>query len=138
MSAAAGLAALAALLAVAGASALVPGRRAGVRAARDGRAAAAVRLLAAGGRGARRRLGARAPAALPARIAAAGGPAGLGPREVMAAKLAGAAAAAVACLPIAALAPGRLGTAIAVASPVAGFLAPDWWLARRAAERERG
>jgi tight adherence protein C len=34
-------------------------------------------------------------------------------------------------------APGRLGVALVVAGPVAGFLAPDLWLARRAAERAR-
>ncbi|HEX8745523.1 MAG TPA: type II secretion system F family protein [Thermoleophilaceae bacterium] len=81
--------------------------------------------------------GARAPVSLAARIAATGAPAGLGPRELMAAKLAGA----VACLPLGALAgagaPGRLGPLAAAAIPVAGFLAPDWWLARRARERAR-
>jgi len=32
---------------------------------------------------------------------------------------------------------GRLGVLLALAAPVAGFLAPDAWLARRAAERAR-
>jgi tight adherence protein C len=34
-------------------------------------------------------------------------------------------------------APGRLAALLAVAAPAAGFLAPDVWLARRAAERAR-
>jgi tight adherence protein C len=109
----------------------------GSRGRRDGRAAAIVRLLAAAGARLRARAGARAPAGLEARIAAAGSPAGLGPRELMAAKLAGA----VACVPagtmLGALGPGRLGPLVAVAAPVGGFLAPDWWLARRARARTR-
>ena len=55
----------------------------------------------------------------------------------MAAKVAAALLAGAAALPLAALAPGRLGILIAVATPVAGFLAPDAWLARLAAERAR-
>src|SRR5439155_11710742 len=102
-----------------------------------GRAARLLRLLAAAGRGARRRLGTRAPAGLAARIAAAGAPEGLGVREVMAAKLAAAAASACLALPLAAAAPGRLGLALTVSCPAGGFLAPDWWLARRAGERAR-
>jgi tight adherence protein C len=35
------------------------------------------------------------------------------------------------------VAPGRLGIALAATGPVAGFFAPDLWLARRAAERAR-
>ena len=78
-----------------------------------------------------------APADLRARIEAAGRPAGLGLRELMAAKVAASILAGAAALPFAALAPGRLGILIAAASPVAGFLAPDVWLARHAAERAR-
>jgi tight adherence protein C len=35
------------------------------------------------------------------------------------------------------VAPGRLGLLLAVGGPVAGFLGPDLWLARRARERAR-
>jgi tight adherence protein C len=136
VSAAAPLAGVAAALAVAGLATLVPPRRPRAR-ARDGLVGAALRAAATVGAGARRRLGARAPAGLAERIAAAGAPAGLGVRELMAAKLAATAAGAVATLPPAALAPGRLGFALALAGPAAGFLAPDWWLARRARERAR-
>jgi tight adherence protein C len=129
---------LSAALAVAGLGALAPsgGRRRSTR-RRDGLAGAAVRLASAAGRGARMRLGARAPAGLADRIAAAGAPAGLGVRELMAAKLAATVAGAAAWLPFAAVAPGRLGLAMAIAGPLAGFLAPDWWLARRARDRAR-
>jgi tight adherence protein C len=78
-----------------------------------------------------------APRDLEARIAAAGRPAGLGPRELMAAKLAGAFAAGLLGVALGTAAPGRLVLALATAAPVAGFLAPDLWLARRAAERTR-
>jgi tight adherence protein C len=78
-----------------------------------------------------------APADLRARIEAAGRPAGLGPREVMAAKAAAAVLLAASGLPLAALAPGRLGVLIVLLAPAAGFLAPDLWLGRLAAERAR-
>jgi tight adherence protein C len=97
----------------------------------------ALRLLMAAGARLRRAAGARAPASLETRIAAAGTPPGLGPRELMAAKLGGALAAVPAGLFVAAAAPGRLGPVVMVAAPLAGFLAPDWWLARRARERAR-
>ncbi len=93
-------------------------------------------LVSAGGR-VRALAGARAPATLAARIAAAGAPRGLGTREVMAAKLAGALAAAPLGAILGAAAPGRLGPPLVVAAPLGGFLAPDWWLARRARERAR-
>ena len=87
---------------------------------------------------------AAAPRDLHARIAAAGltGPgrgalAGLDARELMAAKLAAGALAAVGGILLGAVAPGRLGVALLVAAPVAGFLGPDLWLARRARERAR-
>jgi tight adherence protein C len=132
------LAALAAGLAVAALAELRPARRGVARSReRDGLAGAAVRLAATAGRGARSRIGVRAPAGLAERIAAAGAPAGLGVRELMAAKLVGATAGAFAVLPLATLAPGRLGLALALAGPLAGFFAPDWWLARRAATRAR-
>jgi tight adherence protein C len=126
------LAGAAAALAVAGFAELVPPpspRR------RDGRGAALIRLLAATGAGLRRLARARAPAGLEQRIAAAGAPGGLGPRELIAAKLGGACVGVATALPLAAPAPGRLGVLLTVALPVAGFLAPDWWLARRARER---
>ncbi len=78
-----------------------------------------------------------APADLAGRIEAAGRPAGLGVREVMAAKVAGSVLAGAAGLSLGAVLPGRLGILVAAAAPVAGFLAPDIWLARLAAERAR-
>ena len=123
---AAGLAFACAALTVAGVGALVPPPR-GRRPARRGHV-----LAGFGGRA-----GARAPADLDARIAAAGRPGGLGPREIMAAKL----AAAVACAPVGGLvgtvSPGRLGLLLVVLAPVAGFLGPDAWLHRRQEERAR-
>jgi tight adherence protein C len=55
----------------------------------------------------------------------------------MAAKLAGAVAAGGFGLVLGAGAPGRLGPPVAALAPVAGFLAPDLWLARLAAARAR-
>lgn len=81
--------------------------------------------------------GARPPLDLEARIAAAGRPGGLGPSEVMVAKLALAAAGGAAGAALALVAPGRLGLVLVPGVPVAGFLAPDLWLARRGAERSR-
>jgi len=95
-----------------------------------------------------RRLGpvarAQAPRELSTRIAAAGlgGPAGgalarLDARELMAAKLAAGALGATLGTALGAIAPGRLGLLLVVAGPLAGFLAPDVWLVRRARERAR-
>jgi tight adherence protein C len=78
-----------------------------------------------------------APADLRGRIEAAGRPAGLGMRDVMAAKVAAAVLSASIGLPLAALAPGRLGLLIVLLAPAAGFLTPDLWLGRLAAERAR-
>jgi tight adherence protein C len=78
-----------------------------------------------------------APRDLEARIAAAGRPGGLGARELMAAKVAAAAAGGLVAATLSTAAPGRLGLGLMAAGPVAGFLAPDLWLARRAAERAR-
>ena len=78
-----------------------------------------------------------APADLRGRIEAAGRPAGLGVREVMAAKVAAALLGGAVAVPLAAVAPGRLGFVLAPAAPVAGFLAPDLWLGRLATERAR-
>jgi tight adherence protein C len=103
--------------------------RGGRRSARGGRGAAAVRGLARLGGAAARRA---APADLERRIEAAGRPGGIEPRELMAAKLAGVAVAALPGAVLGAAAPGRLGVLIVAAAPVAGFLAPDLWLARQA------
>jgi len=89
-------------------------------------------LAALGAKGA---AGRATPRDLEQRIAAAGRPGGLGSRDVMAAKLAAAVCAGVSGTLPAAVAPGRLGVVVTLAAPVAGFLAPDLWLARRAAAR---
>ncbi len=100
------------------------------------RTARLVRGLSAAGR--RLRPGrAPVPRDLAARIAAAGEPAGLGPRELMGAKVASALLASAVGAPLAAAAPGRLGALLLAAAPVAGFLAPDLWLRRLAVARAR-
>jgi tight adherence protein C len=151
MSGASVLTFMSAVLAVTGLADLLGGARAkGRQAAREGarlgrsgggsrRAARAPRLLRALARLGRRLkpAGAPAPRDLEARIAAAGRPGGLGAREVMAAKVAAAVGGGLLAALLSAAAPGRLGIALAVAGPVAGFLAPDAWLARRAADRAR-
>jgi tight adherence protein C len=96
-----------------------------------------LRLLAAAGRRLRSGRSGAGPADLQARILAAGRPAGLGVREVMAAKLASAAVGGAFGALLGSLAPGRLGFVLALGAPVAGFLAPDLWLGRLAAERAR-
>lgn len=96
------------------------------------RAPAVLRMLAGVGGAAFRRA---APRDLERRIEAAGRPGGLAPRELMAAKLAGAVAAALPGAVAGTVAPGRLGVLVALAAPVAGFLAPDLWLSREAARR---
>jgi tight adherence protein C len=85
-----------------------------------------------------RRLGApAAPEGLDTRLEAAGRPLGLDPRDVMAAKGAGALAALLGGAPLAAALPGRLPFLAAVGLPVAGFLAPDLLIARRTRARGR-
>jgi tight adherence protein C len=133
---------IAAVLAVTGLADLVGsgaakrGRSGG--AARSGRRTAPRLLHALARLGRRLRPhGTPAPRDLEARIAAAGRPGGLGAREVMAAKVAAAVGGGLLAAVLSAAAPGRLGVALAVAGPVAGFLAPDAWLARRAADRAR-
>src|SRR5680860_1368444 len=110
---------------------LVPSRAGGGEAPGSPRV---LRALAALGRSAGRR---GAPRDLERRIAAAGRPGGFGPRELMAAKLAGALVSGLVGAPLSAAMPGRLGLLAMVAAPVAGFLAPDLWLERRARERAR-
>jgi tight adherence protein C len=129
----AGLAFVAATTGAAGIVLVLPAPRVPGNGARGPRVRG-LRLLAALGN--RVRPG-RAPADLRGRIEAAGRPAGLGVREVMAAKVAAALLGGVTALPLAALAPGRLGLAIAPLAPAAGFLLPDIWLGRLAAERAR-
>jgi tight adherence protein C len=86
-------------------------------------------LLAALGR---RLRAPRAPADLPARLAAAGGPLGLRAPDVMALKGGAAAAGALVALALLAGLPGRLGLAALLCAPAGGYLAPDVLLARRA------
>jgi len=121
---------------------LLAARRAGARTARvrrraEGRGARLVRLLATAGAAVRPAGRSGVPQDLEARIVAAGSPAGLGPRETMAAKLAGAVAAGALAATVGALLPGRLGILAMVLGPAGGFLGPDLWLRRRAAERGR-
>lgn len=77
------------------------------------------------------------PVDLADRIAAAGLPARVGARDVMAAKAGGALTGALVGLLLAPPAPGRLGAVVAVAVPAAAFFAPDAWLRRRARRRGR-
>jgi tight adherence protein C len=130
----AALAFLAAALAVFGLAELRGDRPRRERRA-GGRAARLLRRLALAGAALRRVTGAKAPLSLEQRIAAAGAPAGLGPRELIAAKLATAFCGAGAGTVLGVVAPGRLGPVLVAAAPAAGFLAPDWWLRRRAAAR---
>ena len=81
--------------------------------------------------------GPAAPGDLQARVDAAGRPAGLGARELMALKLAAATVAGAVCLGLALVAPGRPALVSLAIGPAAGFLAPELWLARHAAERAR-
>lgn len=101
------------------------------------RGARVLRLLASAGAAVRPLRRAPAPRDLELRIRAAGMPAGLGPREIMGAKLTAAAAGILAALIVGPSLPGRLGVAATLVVPVAGFLGPDLWLSRRAAERAR-
>src|SRR4051812_36276261 len=82
-------------------------------------------VLARGVRRLGRALGARAPRGLAARMAAAGVDAPLG--DVVALKAGLALLAALLALPAALGAPGRLGVAVVMAAPAAGFFAPDAW-----------
>lgn len=130
------LAFLSAVLAITGLGLLAGERPPRARLA-GGRVAQILRTLAVAGAALRRITGARAPLSLEQRIAAAGAPAGLGPRELIAAKLATALCGAGAGTLLGAAAPGRLGPVLIALAPAAGFLAPDWWLRRRAAARAR-
>jgi tight adherence protein C len=132
------LAFVSAALGCAGLADLAPAARARRRRSASRPAARGVRgirVLASLGASARSALKLSPPRDLPARLAAAGHPGGLGVRELMAAKVASALAGAVGGAMLGAIAPGRLGIALALAGPVAGFLAPDRWLAKRARRR---
>ena len=143
--AAAALAALAAALLVMGIGSLLAslvegdrhrsGESTGGERRRHG--ARGLRLLAAVGARLASSARARAPAGLEERIVAAGRPGGLGAREVTAAKIAATVAGTGVAVALSAIAPGRLGFVLMLAGPVIGFMAPDLWLARRAAERAR-
>jgi tight adherence protein C len=126
------LAFLSAFLAAAGLALLCP-RPAASRGGASG--LRLVKLLARAGAPLRGASSRRPPQDLEARIAAAGRPAGLGPRELLAAKLTAALGAGAAGTFVSPLAPGRLGPFLVLAAPVAGFLGPDIWLLRRARER---
>jgi tight adherence protein C len=78
-----------------------------------------------------------APRALGRRLAAAGASRGLGIGDVMAVKGGAALVALVAGVPLATTLPGRLPVVAAVALPLAAFLGPDIWLARRIGRRAR-
>ena len=70
------------------------------------------------------------PRDLGERLTAAGQPGALGPREWIALKAGCAVAATVPSVAIFAGGAGRLTTLLAIAGPVAGFAAPDFWLSR--------
>ncbi|MEA2129679.1 MAG: tight adherence protein [Solirubrobacteraceae bacterium] len=72
---------------------------------------------------------------LQVRLTAAGAPLGLTVADVVALEGAGALAGLLLALPLAAAVPGRLGIALLLCVPAAGFLAPDLALARRARAR---
>jgi tight adherence protein C len=130
------LALAAAALAMLGIGALLPVGGGSVRRRAVGRSRArgpaAIRALARFGGAAARRA---APSDLERRIEAAGRPGGIEPRELMAAKLSGVVVAAMPGALLGAAAPGRLGLLVVAVAPVAGFFAPDLWLARQAAAR---
>ncbi len=116
--------------------AALAGAHAARRAGRDGagrRPGRLLLLLAALGR----RAGLAPPGDLGARLAAAGLPARVGARDVMAVKVGGALVCGLLGLLPAAAAPGRLGPVVLVALPAIAFLAPDLWLRRRAGMRGR-
>ena len=72
---------------------------------------------------------------LAGRVVAAGSPGDLRARDWTALKCAGAATALFGAALTAGSFPGRLGLAVLVAAPAAGYVAPDFWLARCARRR---
>lgn len=124
MSAAGALAALAVLLGFAAARELLTGRAASI--------ASSLPLgLEARSAGAALRLG------LPERLRRSGLEARVSLTAVLAAKLAGMACGGIAALVVAPAAPGRMAVLVAIAIPVAGFVAPDALLERQARRRQR-
>jgi tight adherence protein C len=98
------------------------------------RRARIVRLLAALGH----RVGVLpAPGDLAARLAAAGTPMGLGSGDLMAVKAGAALVGALITTPLVAAAPARPGLLAVAGAVAAGYLAPDLWLRRRATARAR-
>jgi tight adherence protein C len=95
-----------------------------------------LRVLVAAGRRLRPSAG-PVPRDLEALLAAAGRPAGLGARELMAAKTTAALIAGACGLGLAGAASGRLGIVLVLVAPAAGFLLPDLHLSRLAAARAR-
>jgi tight adherence protein C len=120
---------LAVLAAACAATGIVELAAAGVRQGRV-RGRGGARLPALLARFGRRTAVPAAPRDLARRLDAAGAPSSLTVAEVMALKCAAAVVAFVAAVPGAALLPGRLGPAAALAAPASAFLAPDAWLAR--------
>ena len=103
----------------------------GTRPVRGARAVAALARLG-------RRGGAPVPShALAARMEAAGRPLGLDVADLTAVKGGCSVVALLAGAPLAAALPGRLPVVAALGLPLAGFVAPDALLARRAARRRR-
>jgi tight adherence protein C len=113
---------------------LLPSRARRARGGAVERGPAALRLAARIGARFARRAG---QTDVQRRIAAAGSPVGIGPRELLAAKLGSAISAGAIGAVLGAALPGRLGILVVVVAPVAGFMAPDLWLARRAEQRAR-
>ena len=70
------------------------------------------------------------PGDLRSSLVGAGEPGGLGVREWTSIKAGSATLAGVMALPVASSSPGRLGLVVAAGAPLAGFFAPDFWLAR--------
>jgi tight adherence protein C len=120
------LAALASLAAAAGLSALLEARR-----KRPRRGGGALKLVARVGAS----LGFRPSGGLAARVAAAG--LDRPTSEIVALQAGLALLATVVIVPAASVAPGRLGLALLAAAPVAGYLAPEYALRRRAHTRAR-
>jgi len=132
------LAVAAAVSAAAAMTELLAAPRRGRRAAPQiGHLAGMTVLLARLARLARRAGRRAAPRDLEARLAAAGAPAGLTAGDVVALKGAGAVGALLCAFTLHGLLPGRLGLAALLGAPVAGYLAPELVLARRARARER-
>lgn len=134
MTTAAALTFLAVGFGVAGLALLLPGPRSHPRGRREQGWVGSLAQIGSLLRAVRR---ARAPRDLDRRLDAAGRPGGMGVRELMAAKAVAVLLGLAAGILIGPAAPGRLGAALTVVAPAAGFMAPDMWLARRAAERAR-